>query len=260
MMRVQSGNFGQVIRGALNASIEIYSAKWQTRERHARMAVPVLDLNSRSNCGIQDNEFTFAPSHRPSLNPDRAPAVSAVLSPLEGEVRLAWVERPPAVFQIDAGGTCPQSPWMAAQILRPGSVEPADFASGSLVALTAVAGAAVGTAAVYAAAFVAVAAVVESVVAAIVAVAVPRAAAVPEAAAEAAVAAFVAVVVPQAAAGVAAAALAVVAGLRAVAGSAVVAAVNAAVVALAVAGASVGSAFVSVVAAVVLARRPTGMI
>ena len=36
--------------------------------------------------------------------------------------------------------------------------------------------------------------------------------------------------------------------------------VNAAVVALAVAGASVGSAFVSVVAAVVLARRPTGMI
>ena len=40
MMKVQSGNFGQVIRGALNASIEIYSAKWQTRERHARMAVP----------------------------------------------------------------------------------------------------------------------------------------------------------------------------------------------------------------------------
>src|SRR5258708_24609565 len=75
------------------------------------------------------NEFTSAPFHRPSLNPARAPAVSAVLSLLEAG-RLVSAERLLAVFQIDAGDKSLPSLWPAAQISRLGSAAREDGASG----------------------------------------------------------------------------------------------------------------------------------
>jgi hypothetical protein len=62
---------------------------------------------------------TFAPYHRPSLNPDRAPEVSAVPL-LLGAERPASPARLPAVSQIDAGDRCPHSLLPAAQTSHPG--------------------------------------------------------------------------------------------------------------------------------------------
>jgi hypothetical protein len=87
-------------------------------------------------------EVTFSPYRRLSLNPARAPAVWVVLLQLEAELRVSAERQPEqqlAVFQIDAGDKCPRLLWMAARILRLGSAEREDCASGPPVAAFAVA-------------------------------------------------------------------------------------------------------------------------
>ena len=73
------------------------------------------------------NKSTFAPYHRLSLNPDRAPEVSAVPL-LLGAERPASPARLPAVSQIDADDRCPHSLLPAAQTSHPGFVARGDGA------------------------------------------------------------------------------------------------------------------------------------
>ena len=102
------------------------------------IGVPGFQLPA-STSEFRFNEFTFAPFHRPSLNPARAPVVSAVLSLLEAEL-LVSAERLLAVFQIDAGGKSLPSLWPAAQISPQGSVAREVGATGPPVDALAVAG------------------------------------------------------------------------------------------------------------------------
>src|SRR5216683_610596 len=95
------------------------------------IGVPGFQLPT-STSQFRLNEFTSAPFHRPSLNPARAPAVSAVLSLLEAG-RLVSAERLLAVFQIDAGDKSLPSLWPAAQISPQDSAAREDGASGPAV-------------------------------------------------------------------------------------------------------------------------------
>ena len=172
---------------------QINSAWGRSRERHSprrggRYASRQSgDWRSRvqtqipaSTSDFKIKEVTFAPYHRPSLNPGRAPAVSVVLLLLEVEQAVS-AERPLVVFRIDAGDKFPRSLWLAVQTLRRGSAEREDCASGPPVAAVAVAElvAAVADAAEFGvAAEAAVVAEIEVVVAAVVAFAVEVAAAV----------------------------------------------------------------------------------
>jgi hypothetical protein len=65
-------------------------------------------------------EVIFSAYRRPSLNPARAPAVSAALFGLGAE-RPVSAQRFLAVFQTDEDGKSPRSLSQAAQISRPGS-------------------------------------------------------------------------------------------------------------------------------------------
>ena len=218
------------------------------------IGVPGFQLPT-STSEFRFDEFTFAPFHRPSLNPARAPAVSAVLLLLEAG-RLVSAERLLAVFQIDAGDKSLPSLWPAAQISQQGSAAREDGASGPPVDAVTVAAFVVAAAdAAAVAAEAAVAAGVAIVVA--IAVAPPVAfAAVDAAAVYAAAAEFVVAVAPLVAAGMLDAA-AFAAGVSVVLVVAVAMNVVAAAPVVAV-GPLVAGAVAVVVAVAVLARRPAG--
>jgi hypothetical protein len=79
-----------------------FRAKLGFASRLARDSTPISDTRF-----AKPDEFTFVPYHRPPfLNPVPAPALSAVLLPLEAGPMVS-AARLVAVFQIDAGDRCP---------------------------------------------------------------------------------------------------------------------------------------------------------
>jgi len=113
-------------------------AKGALQNANREIGVPGFQLPT-SFSEFRFKGLTFAPFHRASLIPARAPVVSAVLSLLEAEL-LVSTERFPAAFQIDAGDKSLPSLWRAAQISQRDSAAREVGASGPPVDAAAVAG------------------------------------------------------------------------------------------------------------------------